>query len=118
MRSAVEFAKTVLILRTNDSYLGPCQACCSRRRPMPPSPRPLMSRPTFVFPLSFGVAGAAALLAERLSPPRYADLVAVCVAWIAFYPIPRLKPTIPWWLHWVQGVFIVFGFWLVTHGSN
>jgi len=82
------------------------------------NPRPLMSRPAFVIPLSFAMAAVAALLAERLAPPRLADLAAVCAAWIAFYPIPRLKPKIPWWWPWVQGVFIVLGFWLVTRSPS
>ena len=60
------------------------------------------------------MAAIGALIAQRLAPQQYADLAAVCAAWIAFYPIPRLKPKIPRWWHWMQGVFIVLGFWYVT----
>ena len=80
--------------------------------------RPLMARPGLVFPLSFGMAFIGALLAERFVPPQYADLSAICLAWAAFYPIPRLKPKIPWWWHWMQGAVIVFAFWFVTHRSG
>ena len=82
------------------------------------SPRPLMSRPTFVIPASFALAFVAGSAAQRLAPPKYADLAALCAAWVAFYPIPRLKPRIPWWWHWVQGVFILLGFWFVTQHSG
>jgi hypothetical protein len=75
---------------------------------------PLMSRPRFVIPLSFGMAAVAGFIAQRLAPVGYGDLAAMCAAWIAFYPIPRLKPKIPWWMHWVQGAFILLGAWLVT----
>jgi len=86
---------------------------------MPSSPdRPLMSRPAFVIPASFALAGVAGLAAERLAPPDVADLVAVCVIWAALYPIPRLKPRIPWWNHWLQGVVILFAFWLMTRGGK
>lgn len=80
--------------------------------------RRLTSRPAFVIPASFALAGAVGLIAERLAPPNVADLVAVCVIWAALYPIPRLKPRIPWWNHWLQGIVIVFAFWLMTRGSK
>lgn len=83
-----------------------------------PQPRGLMSRPMFVIPASFALAGVAGLAAQRLAPPDYADFAAVCAIWVALYPIPRLKPRIPWWNHWLQGVFILFGFWLITRGSK
>jgi hypothetical protein len=78
--------------------------------PAPPA-HGLMSRPAFVIPASFALAAVAGLTAERLAPSNIADLGAV---WAALYPIPRLKPGIPWWNHWLQGVVIVFVFWLMT----
>lgn len=81
-------------------------------------PRPLMVRPMFVIPASFALAGVAGLAAERLAPENVADFVTVCVVWIALYPIPRLKPRIPWWNHWLQGVVVLFAFWLMTRGSR
>ena len=66
--------------------------------------------PAVVIPATLAVATFAALTAER----RGGDLGAFVVAWIALYPIPRLNPRIPWWLHWVEGAFILLGSWLVT----
>jgi hypothetical protein len=85
--------------------------------PAPPA-RGLMSRPAFVIPASFALAAVAGLTAERLAPPDVADLAAVCAVWVALYPISRLKPRIPWWNHWLQGIVIVFVFWLVTRASK
>lgn len=78
----------------------------------------MMHRPAFVIPASLGLAGIAGILAERLAPPNLADLVAISVIWICQYPIPRLKPNIPWWNHWLQGVVILFAFWLMTHAAK
>lgn len=83
-----------------------------------PQRRPLMSRPAFVIPATFALAGVAGLVAEHLAPPNVADLVTVCAVWVALYPIPRLKPRIPWWNHWLQGVVILFAFWLMTRGQE
>jgi len=80
--------------------------------------RRLISRPAFVIPASFALAAVAGFTAEHLAPPNIADLVAVCAVWVALYPIPRLKPKIPWWNHWLQGAFILFGFWLMTRSSR
>jgi hypothetical protein len=77
-----------------------------------PVPR---GRPAVVIPASLALALAAALSTEHLAPTRLADAVAICVAWGALYPISRLKPSIPWWMHWVQGMVIFLGFWLATH---
>lgn len=81
-------------------------------------PRGLMSRPMFVIPATFALAGVAGLAAQHLAPPDYADFAAVCAIWVALYPIPRLKPRIPWWNHWLQGVVIIFAFWLMTRGPK
>jgi hypothetical protein len=82
------------------------------------SARRLMSLPAFVIPASFALAALAGYTAHRLAPSNVADLAALCAAWVAFYPIPRLKPRIPWWNHWLQGIFILLGFWLVTRSSR
>ena len=72
---------------------------------------PLRGRPAIVIPLSLLGAAAAALIAQRLAPPRVADMAMLCAAWIALYPISWLKRSIPWWRHWVQGAFILLGAW-------
>lgn len=75
-------------------------------------------RPAIVIPASLTAATVAGLIAQRLAPAGMGDAAALCAAWIALYPIPRLKPTIPWWMHWAQGVGILLGFWLVTRAPR
>lgn len=70
-------------------------------------------RPAIVIPASFAAAFLVGFLAQRLAPPGWKDLAVLVAAWAALYPIPRLKPKIPWWWHWMQGVFILLGAWLV-----
>jgi hypothetical protein len=72
-------------------------------------------RPAIVIPASFVAAFLAGFAAQRIAPEGWKDLAAIVAVWIAFYPIPRLKPKIPWWWHWVQGVFILLGAWFVLH---
>jgi hypothetical protein len=76
---------------------------------------PLRGRPAVVVPLSLAAAAAAALAAKRLAPPHAGDLATFCAAWIALYPIPWLKRSIPWWRHWIQGAFILLGAWFAMH---
>ena len=75
----------------------------------------LRGRPAIVIPLSLAAAAAAALIAQRLAPPRVADLAMIGVAWIALSPIPWLKRSVPWWRHWVQGAFIMLGAWFAIY---
>ena len=59
-------------------------------------------------------AAAAAEIVLKVASPRYLNLALVCVIWVAFYPVARLNPKKPWWLHWVEGLFVLAGFWLVS----
>ena len=70
-------------------------------------------RPAIVVPASLTAAFVVALVVQRLAPTGWNDLAAIAAAWAALYPIPRLKPDIPGWWHWVQGIFVVLGAWLV-----
>jgi hypothetical protein len=74
-------------------------------------------RPLFVIPASLTASFVAGLLAQRVAPAGWGDAAAMCAAWAALYPIPRLIPKIPWWWHWMQGVFIMLGFWFVTRST-
>jgi hypothetical protein len=63
---------------------------------------------------SFGAATIAAFAAHFPAPAEMADIAALCAIWAALSPIPRLNPRIPWWMHWVEGAFILFGFLIPT----
>jgi hypothetical protein len=76
---------------------------------------PLRGRPAIVIALSLASAAAAALVAQRLAPPRASDLAMIGAAWIALSPIRWLKRSIPWWRHWVQGALILLGAWFAIH---
>ena len=75
----------------------------------------LRGRPIVVIPLSLLAAVAAALIAQRLAPANMTDMAMLGAAWIALSPIPWLKRSVPWWRHWMQGVFILLGAWFVMH---
>jgi hypothetical protein len=70
-----------------------------------------------VIPASLGAAFVVGLLAQRLAPAGWKEATALGAAWVALYPIPRLKPKIPWWWHWVQGLFIMLGALMVLRAS-
>ena len=70
-------------------------------------------RPAIVIPASLAAAFLVGLVAQRVAAEGWKDLAALAAAWVALYPIPRLKPKIPWWWHWMQGTFILLGAWLV-----
>ena len=53
-------------------------------------------------------------LTRRFVPFLDSDLASLCVGWIAVYPITLLNRRYPWWMHWVNGIFVVAGFWLVS----
>jgi hypothetical protein len=64
----------------------------------------------YVVVRSFVVATVLALIVGRVVPPSAADATMICVVWISFYPVARLNPKAPWWLHWVRGAFIFVGY--------
>ncbi|MCA1649407.1 MAG: hypothetical protein LC753_03720 [Acidobacteria bacterium] len=66
---------------------------------------------------SFGAAAIAAFTAYALAPPAMADIAAVCAIWVALSPFRASIRESPWWMHWVQGAFILLGFWIVTRAG-
>ncbi len=75
-------------------------------------------RPAYVIPASLTAALIAGFLAQHVAPEGWKDAAGLSAAWVALYPIPRLRPKIPWWWHWMQGAFIMLGFWIVTRSTS
>jgi hypothetical protein len=59
---------------------------------------------------SFAMAILAGEVVIHVASPPLSDLLTVIVAWICFYPVARLNPRRPWWVHWLRGIVVIAAF--------
>jgi hypothetical protein len=71
---------------------------------------PSRRRAWFVVIRSFAMAILAGEVVIHVTSPPLSDLLTVIVAWICFYPVARLNPQRPWWVHWLRGVIVIAAF--------
>jgi hypothetical protein len=81
-----------------------------RRGTSMPTSAPSRRRAWLVVLRRFAMAIVAGEGVIHVTSPPLSDLLTVLVAWICFYPVARLNPHRPWWVHWLRGVIVIAAF--------
>jgi hypothetical protein len=74
------------------------------------TPPPARRRAWLVVIRSFATAILAGEVVIHIASPPLSDLLTVLAAWICFYPVARLSPQRPWWVHWLRGIVVITAF--------
>ena len=78
-----------------------------RRGVSTPPSWPSRRRAWLVVIRSFAMAIVAGEGVIHVASPPLSDLLTVLAAWIGFYPVARLNPQRPWWVHWLRGIVVI-----------